>query len=167
MRCTPKKTVEQIVKSENHDCIGLKGNQKTLLHAAQHLSQVEPPLSEFQEQDSTHGLTVPSDGARLCCSCVTLATLVWTRSHRCGATSGSPRGARLPSPLLVYPQPGHSSRASCRVDSQPSRQHRKQAALGQGCGARRRRFSHSSGEPSDAFGTAALLGDFCLSQCRL
>ena len=58
MRCTPKKTVEQIVKSENHYCIGLKGNQKTLLHAAQHLSQVEPPLSEFQEQDSTHGRTV-------------------------------------------------------------------------------------------------------------
>ena len=58
MHCTVKKTVEQIVKSENHYCIGLKGNQKNLLQSAQHLNQVAPPLSEWQETDSTHGRLV-------------------------------------------------------------------------------------------------------------
>ncbi len=58
MQCTVKKTVEQIVKSENHYCIGLKGNQKNLLQSAQPLSQVARPLSEWQETDSAHGRLV-------------------------------------------------------------------------------------------------------------
>jgi predicted transposase YbfD/YdcC len=58
MHYIPKKTAEQIVESGNHYCIGLKANQKTLLYAAQTLSQTQVPLSQFQEFDTTHGRTV-------------------------------------------------------------------------------------------------------------
>jgi hypothetical protein len=58
MRCTVKKTVEQIVASENHYCIGLKGNQKTLLQQVQHTAQSQTPLSTYQEQDQTHGRSI-------------------------------------------------------------------------------------------------------------
>jgi 3-methyladenine DNA glycosylase/8-oxoguanine DNA glycosylase len=47
--------VEQIVVSENHYCIGLKANQKTLLQQAQRVAQGQSPLSESQEQDQSHG----------------------------------------------------------------------------------------------------------------
>jgi predicted transposase YbfD/YdcC len=55
MHCTPKKTVEQIVASENHYCIGLKGNQKKLLQAAQHAAESQSPFSCTHEQDNSHG----------------------------------------------------------------------------------------------------------------
>lgn len=58
MRCTVKKTVEQIVASENHYCIGLKGNQKKLLQAAQLVAQTQPPLSTYEAQDRSHGRCV-------------------------------------------------------------------------------------------------------------
>lgn len=58
MPCTVKKTVEQIVASENHYCIGLKGNQKTLLQHAQHTAHCHSPLSTFQEHDDSHGRSV-------------------------------------------------------------------------------------------------------------
>lgn len=54
----PKKTVEQIVTSQNDYCIGLKGNQKKLLQAAQQSAQTQPPLSQCQEQDTSHGRLV-------------------------------------------------------------------------------------------------------------
>jgi 3-methyladenine DNA glycosylase/8-oxoguanine DNA glycosylase len=50
-----KKTVEQIIVSNNHYCIGLKGNQKKLLQTAQQTAQTQPPLSSYQEQDASHG----------------------------------------------------------------------------------------------------------------
>lgn len=43
------------MESENHYCIGLKGNQKQLLQAAQATAQTQSPLSCYQEQDSSHG----------------------------------------------------------------------------------------------------------------
>lgn len=55
MRCTVKKTVAQIVKSENNYCIGLKRNQKKLVQAAEQTAQTQPPLSTYQEQDCSHG----------------------------------------------------------------------------------------------------------------
>lgn len=58
MPCTPKKTVAQIVASENHYCIVLKGNQKTLLKTAKHCTQTQVPLSTFQESDLSHGRQV-------------------------------------------------------------------------------------------------------------
>jgi hypothetical protein len=53
--CTVKKTVEQIVVSENHYCIGLKANPKTLLQQAQRVAHCQSPLSDYQEQDPSHG----------------------------------------------------------------------------------------------------------------
>lgn len=44
--------------SENYYCIGLKGNQKTLLQQVQHAAQSQTPLSTYQEQDQTHGRSV-------------------------------------------------------------------------------------------------------------
>lgn len=58
MPYTPKKTVEQIVTSKNHYCIGLKANQKTLLKTAQQIAQTQAPLSTFQEFDPSHGRQV-------------------------------------------------------------------------------------------------------------
>jgi predicted transposase YbfD/YdcC len=58
MLYTPKKTVEQIVASENHYCIGLKGNQKKLLQAAQQAAASQLPLSCQQERDDSHGRQV-------------------------------------------------------------------------------------------------------------
>jgi len=46
------------VASENYYCIGLKGNQKTLLHQVQHTAQSQTPLSTYQAQDQTHGRSV-------------------------------------------------------------------------------------------------------------
>lgn len=58
MHCTVKKTVHQIIASENHYCIGLKGNQGKLLAQAQQVAQSQPPVSVYQEQDSSHGRQV-------------------------------------------------------------------------------------------------------------
>lgn len=53
-----QKTVTQIVASENHYCMGLKGNQKTLLTTAKQCTQTQVPLSTFQEFDRSHGRQV-------------------------------------------------------------------------------------------------------------
>jgi hypothetical protein len=56
MRCTVKKTVETIVASENDYCIGLKGNQPTLLRQARHCAETQPPLStRVALPDTSHG----------------------------------------------------------------------------------------------------------------
>jgi predicted transposase YbfD/YdcC len=51
----PKKTVAQIIASDNHYCIGLKRNQKKLFQAAEQTAQTQLRLSAYQEQDSSHG----------------------------------------------------------------------------------------------------------------
>lgn len=48
----------QIVASENHYCIGLKGNQKTLLKTAQQIAQTQSSISTFQEFDRSRGRQV-------------------------------------------------------------------------------------------------------------
>lgn len=58
MRCTPKKTVCEIVKSGNDYCIGLKANQRKLLEQAQQCAQRQRPLSGHEEVDSSHGREV-------------------------------------------------------------------------------------------------------------
>lgn len=58
MRCTPKKTVCEIVESGNHYCIGLKANQPTLLQQAQQCAQTQMPLSCYQFLDTSHGRVV-------------------------------------------------------------------------------------------------------------
>lgn len=58
MHCTAKKTLKQIVASENQACIGLKANQPTLFKQAQQVTQQHPPLSQVQSHDSTHGRAV-------------------------------------------------------------------------------------------------------------
>jgi predicted transposase YbfD/YdcC len=59
MHCTVKKTVETIVASENEYCIGLKGNQPTLLRQAQHCAETQPPLSTLAAvPDTSHGRSV-------------------------------------------------------------------------------------------------------------
>lgn len=59
MRYTPKKTVAEIVTSENHYCIGLKGNQPTLLQQAQQCAQTQVPLScDYQVLDDSHSRLV-------------------------------------------------------------------------------------------------------------
>lgn len=58
MRCTPKKTVSEIVESGNHYCIGLKANQRKLLQQAQHCAQTQAPLSCYQALDTSHGRVV-------------------------------------------------------------------------------------------------------------
>jgi hypothetical protein len=58
MPCTAKKTVEQIVASKNNYCIGLKGNQPTLLKQAQYLAQTQMPLSHYYEKDLSKGRQV-------------------------------------------------------------------------------------------------------------
>ena len=55
MRCTPKKTVSEIVNSGNHYCIGLKANQRKLLHQAQQCAQTQLPLSCYDSLDTSHG----------------------------------------------------------------------------------------------------------------
>lgn len=58
MRCTPKKTVCEIVESGNHYCIGLKANQRKLLQQAQQCAQTQAPLSCDQALDTSHGRVV-------------------------------------------------------------------------------------------------------------
>lgn len=58
MPCTVKKTVLQIVTSENDYCIGLKGNQGKLLAHAHQAAQAQRPLSESYALDSSHGRQV-------------------------------------------------------------------------------------------------------------
>lgn len=58
MPYTAKKTVEQIVASKNNYCIGLKGNQPTLLRQAQHSAQTQEPLSQYYEKDLAKGRQV-------------------------------------------------------------------------------------------------------------
>ncbi len=59
MRCTVKKTVETIVESDNEYCIGLKGNQPSLLRQAQHCASTQPSLSQWEAQpDTSHGRCV-------------------------------------------------------------------------------------------------------------
>lgn len=58
MRCTAKKTVSEIVKTENHYCIGLKGNQSTLLKRANVCAQTQIPLSQYHHLDTSHGRVV-------------------------------------------------------------------------------------------------------------
>ena len=58
MRCTPKKTVCEIVKSGNHYCIGLKANQPKLLEQPQQCAQRQPPLSCYHTRDTSHGRVV-------------------------------------------------------------------------------------------------------------
>ncbi len=59
MRCTVKKTVETIIASENEYCIGLKGNQPTLLRQAKHCAETQPPVSTLKAvPDTSHGRSV-------------------------------------------------------------------------------------------------------------
>lgn len=58
MPYTAKKTVEQIVASKNNYCIGLKGNQPTLLRQAQRSAQTQEPLSQYYEKDHSKGRQV-------------------------------------------------------------------------------------------------------------
>lgn len=58
MRCTLKKTVTQIIESENHYCIGLKANQPKLLQQAQQCAQTQSPLSHYHTRDTAHGRVV-------------------------------------------------------------------------------------------------------------
>jgi predicted transposase YbfD/YdcC len=58
MLCTLKKTVDAIVSSGNHYCIGLKANQPKLLEQAQHCAQTQPASSCAQSLDTTHGRVV-------------------------------------------------------------------------------------------------------------
>lgn len=58
MRFTPKKTVRQIIESENHYCIGLKANQPKLLNQAQQCAQTQAPVSQSEIQDNTRGRVV-------------------------------------------------------------------------------------------------------------
>lgn len=58
MRCTPKKTVHEIVRAGNHYCIGLKANQPTLLKHAQHCQRTQAPFSSYQSRDTSHGRVV-------------------------------------------------------------------------------------------------------------
>jgi hypothetical protein len=46
------------VTSENHYCIGLKGNQPKLLEQAQLAAQHQIPLSQYQYNDTSHGRQV-------------------------------------------------------------------------------------------------------------
>lgn len=55
----PKKTVHDIVESGNHYCIGLKGNQPTLLKTAQQCATTTLPISEYDAVlDHSHGRVV-------------------------------------------------------------------------------------------------------------
>lgn len=54
----PKKTVDEIVSSGNHYCIGLKANQPKLLEQAQHCAQTQVPVSSVQSLDTSHGRVV-------------------------------------------------------------------------------------------------------------
>lgn len=59
MPCTPKKTVSDIVESDNHYCIGLKGNQPKLLEQAQQCAAIQAPVSEYYATlDHSHGRLV-------------------------------------------------------------------------------------------------------------
>lgn len=61
LRCLtyPKKTVHEIVTSGNHYCIGLKGNQPTLLEKAQQCASEHAPLSAYDAVlDHSHGRVV-------------------------------------------------------------------------------------------------------------
>ncbi len=58
MRCILKKTVDLIIEGNNDYCIGLKGNQPTLLQTAQTQAQVREPLSEFNALDTRKGRSV-------------------------------------------------------------------------------------------------------------
>lgn len=58
MPSTPKKTVTQIIESENHYCIGLKANQPKLLQQAQECGQRQCPLSDYHTRDTAHGRVV-------------------------------------------------------------------------------------------------------------
>jgi predicted transposase YbfD/YdcC len=56
---TAKKTVAEIVESENHYCIGLKGNQPKLLEHAQHCAESQDPIScDDAVLDASHGRLV-------------------------------------------------------------------------------------------------------------
>lgn len=46
------------MRSGNHYCIGLKGNQAKLLQQAQAAGQSQSPLSEYREVDTAHGRLV-------------------------------------------------------------------------------------------------------------
>jgi hypothetical protein len=58
MHCIPKKTVDEIVSSGNHYCIGLKANHPKLLEQAQHSAQTQSPCSSVQSLDTSHGRVV-------------------------------------------------------------------------------------------------------------
>lgn len=58
MRCTPKKTVCEIIESGNHYCIGLKANQPKLLEQAQQWAHTQAPMSESVRHDRSHGRVV-------------------------------------------------------------------------------------------------------------
>ncbi|BAU41068.1 hypothetical protein O77CONTIG1_04081 [Leptolyngbya sp. O-77] len=58
MRCTPKKTVCEIIDVGNHYCIGLKANQRKLLEQAQQCAQTQVPLSSHEFLDTSHGRVV-------------------------------------------------------------------------------------------------------------
>lgn len=59
MRCTVKKTVSDIIARGNHYCIGLKGNQGTLLRQAQACAATQPPLTRhYDVLDTSHGRCV-------------------------------------------------------------------------------------------------------------
>lgn len=58
MRCTPKKTIESIVKSGNHYVAQVKGNQKTLFEEVQRIVSQQVPLSTYHLMEKAHGRTM-------------------------------------------------------------------------------------------------------------
>jgi len=53
-----KKTVQQIIDSENDYVIAVKGNQPSLLQAVKWVCQSEPPINSYQDSDHSHGRRV-------------------------------------------------------------------------------------------------------------
>ena len=55
MRCTPKKTVQLIIESDNDYLITLKANQGKLFEAVQRHFEQSPPLSVTTDVERSHG----------------------------------------------------------------------------------------------------------------
>lgn len=94
MRYTLKKTVSQIIESENHYCIGLKANQPKLLQQAQQCAQTQSPLSDHHTRDTTHGRVVERQ-VQVFAAPVELAQewaglAAFVAVERCGIRQGQP-----------------------------------------------------------------------------
>jgi hypothetical protein len=55
MRCTPKKTLHQIVKQGNDYLVCVKANQGRLYRGIGQQSKTQQPLSQYQEHEGGHG----------------------------------------------------------------------------------------------------------------